>query len=465
MSLRVYNTMSRRLEEFKPLSEGKVSVYVCGMTVYDNMHIGHARTYVAFDVILRYLKHSGYKVRYIQNITDIDDKIINRARERDTNPMELSREYAEKALKDQEALGLMKADEYPKVSETIPDIINAAQTLISKGHAYVVNGSVYFSVSSADGYGKLSNQDIEQLNRHRIDPDPEKKDPLDFALWKRVPDGEHGFESPWGYGRPGWHIECSVMSKKHLGDSFDIHGGALDLIFPHHENEVAQSEALTGKKPFVKYWMHTGFLNSSGEKMSKSLGNILSVREFLDKHSKDAFRLFILQSHYRSPVDYGEEKIHAAESALSRLRNFRKNMLATSDSASENGSEKIFEIFERFRAEFNEAMDDDFDTPKAISRIFTAVKDSNTLLPGGTDSRESLRKSIEILDELAGVIGLNLVEDGVTLTDVEEELIERRKRLRDEKNWAESDRIRGELAKRGLRIIDKSDGLTIVERI
>ena len=298
MALRVYNTLTRQIEEFKPIKDGELNVYICGLTVYDHMHIGHARTYIAFDVILRYLRHKGYKVKYVQNVTDIDDKIIKRAAERGVDPMDLSREYAAKCLEDQKRLGLAAADVYPKVSENIGEIIKAIETLIEKGFAYVAEGSVYFELSKFPDYGRLSNQDLEQLNKHRIEPNPDKRTPLDFSLWKEAQEGEIGYQSPWSYGRPGWHIECSVLARKYLGDQLDIHGGALDLIFPHHENEIAQSESLTGKKPFVRYWMHTGFLQSSGEKMSKSLGNIVSIRDFAEKFDLQAYRLFVLQTHY-----------------------------------------------------------------------------------------------------------------------------------------------------------------------
>jgi len=449
------------MEDFRPFREGEVRVYICGLTVYDFMHIGHARTYIAFDAILRYIKYRGYSVRYVQNVTDIDDKIIKRANERKVDPLELSRDYASKAVEDQEKLGLMKPDAYPKVSENIPEILSAVESLVDGGRAYVTDSGVYFDVSALPDYGRLSRQDTEQLSRHRIEPDQSKRNPLDFALWKRVPEGEVGFASPWGYGRPGWHIECSVMSRKYLGEQFDIHGGALDLVFPHHENEMAQSESLTGK-PFVKYWMHTGFLYSSGEKMSKSLGNIIPVREFLKKHSREALRLFVLQTHYRSPVDYGEESIVNAEAAVGRLRNFRSEMENALSNAKEDGGRKVGEIAGELGADFAAFMDDDFNTPQALAAVFDAVRQINASL-GGRESRQSIEAAIRIFDEIMGVFGLDIKSKALRIGAEEESLIEERNRYRREKNWYEADRIRDILLQKGIKLVDRSDGTTAAE--
>jgi len=462
MTLRVYNTLSRELEEFKPLEEGVVRVYICGLTVYDHMHIGHARTYVAFDAILRYLGCKGYKVRYVQNVTDVDDKIIKRAREIKADPMKLSAEFAEKAREDQKALGLLEADSYPKVTENIEGIIAAVKKLIDDGYAYATDRGVYFDVAKSRDYGRLSNQDMEQLGQHRIEPDPGKRDMLDFSLWKKAKDGELAFESPWGRGRPGWHIECTVMSQKYLGDQLDIHGGALDLIFPHHENEIAQSEALTGRRPFVKYWLHTGFLNSSGEKMSKSLGNIISVREFLKTQGPDAFRLFILQTHYRSPVDYSKEHIVNAGKAVGRIRSFRAELAQAASKAPGNGS-KAGDIASELRRSFTESMDDDLNTPQAVAAIFDAIREINSLITSGEESRESLKAFLSTYDELLGVLGFDF-SDEVALSTEDKALIEERRGHRLAKNWAESDRIRDLLLGRGIRVKDKKDGTEIVER-
>jgi cysteinyl-tRNA synthetase len=462
MALRVYNTLSRQLEDFKTIEEGEVRVYICGLTVYDHMHIGHARTYLAFDSILRYLKYRNYRVKYIQNVTDVDDKIIKRAKERKLDPIKMSADFAEHAKQDQASLGLVKPDFYPKVTENIEGIIAATKALIENGHAYVTDKGVYFDVSKFPEYGMLSHQDTEQLSQHRIEPDPEKRTPIDFSLWKKVQPGELGFESPWGFGRPGWHIECSVMSRKHLGDQIDIHGGALDLIFPHHENEVAQSEALTGKRPFVRYWLHTGFLNSSGEKMSKSLGNIVAVREFLKTNSAEAFRLFILQTHYRSPIDYSPQHIQNAQKALERLRNFRGELSAAAARANGQGGEaqKIMSVSEEM---FIECMDEDFNTPKAVAAVFEAVKCLNASIAGGGESGASLNGALEVFDRLLGVLGFDF-SSSVELSPEEQALVEERSRCRKGKNWAESDRIRDELLKRGIKLKDKADGSTAIER-
>jgi len=455
--------LSRSVEDFKTIRDGEVRVYICGLTVYDHMHIGHARTYLAFDSILRYLKYRGYNVKYIQNVTDVDDKIIKRAKERDMDPLKMSADFAVHAQEDQARLGLVKPDHYPKVTENIGGIIAAVKALIDNGHAYVTENGVYFDVSKFPDYGRLSHQDTEQLNQHRIEPNPQKRTPLDFSLWKRVKEGELGFESPWGFGRPGWHIECSVMSRRHLGDQIDIHGGALDLIFPHHENEIAQSEALTGKKPFVRYWLHTGFLNSSGEKMSKSLGNIVAVREFLKTNSAEAFRLFILQTHYRSPVDYSPQQIVNANKAVERLRNFRGELAAAAGKATGKGSEAQ-KIASGLEEQFIECMDEDFNTPKAVAVVFDAVKGLNALIVGGGESGVSLKKALEVFDRLLGVLGFDFTSS-VKLSAQEQALVVERNRCRKEKNWAESDRIRDELLKRGIKLKDKADGSTAVERV
>ncbi len=465
MVLQIYNTLSRKVEEFKPVKDGEVKVYICGLTVYDDMHIGHARTYLAFDAILRYLKYKGYNLKYIQNITDIDDKIIIRANEKNIDPLKLSGEFAERMFEDQNALGLLKADHYPKVSETIEEIIIVVGKLIDKGHAYEADGNVYFDVGKTPDYGKLSHQDTEQLDRHRIEPDPGKKSPLDFALWKKVGDEELGFESPWGRGRPGWHIECTVMSQKYLGDIFDIHGGARDLIFPHHENEVAQSEALTGKKPFVKYWMHTGFLNSSGEKMSKSLGNIHPVRDFLKNVQPDVFRLFILKSHYRSPIDYNHENIEAAKGAVERLRNFKKLLENIIRGANDDGRIEVEEDAISLLIQFDNHMDRDFDTPKALAALFEYVRKANSLVVEGGQSKKSLEKAYDTLKIITSVLGLQLVAEKIELTSEQEKLLKQREEHRKNKDWSEADRIRLEFEKQGLRLVDQKDGSTMLERI
>ena len=464
MALRTYNTLSREIEEFKPLSGNDVKVYICGLTVYDHMHIGHARTYIAFDAILRYLRYKGYSVRYVQNVTDIDDKIIKRAKERGVDPITLSSEYALKSREDQRSLGLLEADAYPKVSESIKDIISAIEILIKKDCAYVSDGSVYFDVSKFPEYGRLSNQDTEKLDKHRIEPDPNKRTPLDFSLWKRTPAGEVSYESPWGPGRPGWHIECSVMARKYLGDQLDIHGGALDLIFPHHENEIAQSECLTGKKPYVRYWMHTGFLQSSGEKMSKSLGNIISIREFSREHSMQAFRLFILKTHYRSPIDYSAENVSAAENALEKLCNYRKELEYAIGKAEDGGETQSSDISKELLESFRKEMDDDYNTPRALAAVYEAVRRINPLLFESNESKTSFREALKIFDELMHVFGLDLSAKTDYFTEVEKKLIDERNTHRKNKNWTEADRLRKLLLEKGIKLNAKGDGTTVAER-
>lgn len=465
MALEVYNTLSRRIEDFRPFSGSKVKAYVCGLTVYDDMHIGHARTYLAFDAIFKYLKYRGYSLEYVQNITDVDDKIIQRARGKGVDTITLAEDYIERSREDMESLGLMPASEYPRVTENISGIVDAIEDLIKKGHAYETVDGIYFDVSSFKDYGRLSNQDTEQLNQHRIEPSPNKKSPLDFALWKKASDTEDDSSDFWSHGRPGWHIECSVMALKYLGEQIDIHGGAMDLVFPHHENEIAQSESLTGKKPFVKYWLHTGFLNSSGEKMSKSRGNILSVKEFLGRHSPEALRLFVLQTHYRSPVDYSEEKIVAAEAAVERLRNFRRNLGAALEASNTKGGSEAEKIAVGLKAKFIEYMDDDFNTPQALAAVFDGVREVNRLLDEKTQSRRSLQQAINVFDELTGVLGLSLGSTEESFSEEERRLIEERNKYRMEKNWTEADRIRDTLLQRGVKLIDRGDGSTTAERI
>lgn len=465
MRLKVYNTRTKHVEPFTPLNEGKVGMYVCGMTVYDDMHIGHARTYVAFDVIHRYLRYRGYDVTYVQNVTDVDDKIINRARERDVHPHELAATYTKRSREDQQALGILPADTYPTVTDHIGDIVAAVEKLVEKGHAYDVDGDVYFDIATAKNYGILSNQDLDKINTRRLEANPKKRNPSDFVLWKKVDEGEYGFQSPWGYGRPGWHIECSVMSQKYLGDEFDIHGGARDLIFPHHDNEVAQSEALTGKSPFVRYWLHTGFLESKGEKMSKSLGNILPVREFLKKYDANVFRLFILQTRYTSPIDYSEEKITATQASLEKLATFR-NELTTALKADEGGTEDTLVVLaKKLRKDFVSFMDADFDSTNALAALYDFVREANLLLKKDDNSKESLQEALETFNEITGVFGLSFAEEDTYIaTEEEQTLIEQRKQFRAEKNWAEADRIRAIFEEKGLQLIDK-EGKTIVARM
>ncbi|WXG46485.1 MAG: cysteine--tRNA ligase [Candidatus Atabeyarchaeum deiterrae] len=467
MVLAVYNSLTEKLEEFKPLEGKKVKMYVCGVTVYDYAHIGHARTYVAFDVIKRYLKYRGYDVYHVQNITDVDDKIIARANELGISPIELASRFALEAEKDLNALGIEKADIYPRVTDHVPEIIKFIQTLIKKGYAYQANGDVYFSVKKFLGYGDLSHQSIhEVLSGARVEIDEKKKDPVDFSLWKNSKKGELSFESPWGRGRPGWHIECSTMSTKYLGDRFDIHGGAKDLIFPHHENEIAQSEAATGKKPFVKYWLHTGFLNAGGEKMSKSLGNFVTIRDLLQECDADAFRLFILSAHYRSPIDFEKKILEQAKRNLTRVTSVVQGLEKQVEELSNEKQGEDVSSYEHGAAEIErryiEAMDNDFNTPEAVVAFQDLVKLGNKALTSGAD-KSSLTLILETLRRLSLVFGLSSIGAEVEKTETElpdeaRKLIEEREEARKKKNWKKSDDIRAQLGKMGIVIEDTAKG-------
>jgi len=393
--MKVHNTLSGKKEDFSPQGD-EVRMYVCGVTPYDESHIGHAMSYIIFDIIQRYLRFRGYKVKYVQNITDIDDKLIDRANKLGTTVSELAQKYTESYFEDMDALNIERADIYPRATEEIPKIIEVVQGLVDKGYAYEAGGSVYFRVRKVDDYGKLSHRNLESMmSGARIEPGEEKEHPVDFVLWKASKPGEPSWESPWGPGRPGWHIECSAMSLKYLGDTLDIHGGGQDLIFPHHENEITQSESFTGKKPFVKYWLHNGMLQLGEEKMSKSLGNLVTVKEILAKYSADALRLFVLSSHYRSPLTYSDEGLEAAERGADRLR-----QAAGKRGGNSGGGVDV----EPYRSRFVEAMDDDFNTAQAVATLFDLTRDINRADESGYNVEEA-RKTLK---ELAGILGLTL---------------------------------------------------------
>jgi cysteinyl-tRNA synthetase len=393
--MKIYNTISRKKEEFIP-SGDEVKMYVCGITPYDDAHIGHAMSYIIFDVIRRYFQFSGYKTKYIQNITDIDDKIIDRANKLGMPAKELAEKYISSFLEDMRALNIIPADEYPRATEEISSIIEVGQTLVDKGHAYSANGSVYFRIKSFTKYGKLSHRSPDSMiSGIRIEANEEKEHSMDFVLWKASKPGEPAWPSPWGEGRPGWHIECSAMSLKHLGETFDIHGGGQDLIFPHHENEIAQSECVTGK-PFVRYWLHNGLLRLGEEKMSKSLGNLVTIKEAMKRYSVDALRIFILSSHYRNPLTYSEEALEAAEKGAERLRQ-------SVQGKGKEGRGKRIDIQE-YRSRFTKAMDNDFGTPQAMASLFDLAKEINRTEETGNDATEARNT----LKELAHLMGLTL---------------------------------------------------------
>ena len=395
--MRVFNTLSGQKEEFRP--RGKtVNMYVCGVTVYDDCHIGHAMSYVLFDVIRRYLEFKGYKVKHVQNFTDIDDKIINRANQMGVSSSDLAEKYIQEYFQDMDALNIERAHVYPKATEEIPKIIEVIQGLITKGYAYESEGSVYFRVKNFPGYGKLSHQDLDDLVSRGSAEEGKKEYPLDFALWKAAKPGEPFWPSPWGEGRPGWHIECSAMALKYLGESLDIHGGGQDLIFPHHENEITQSESFTGVAPFVKYWLHNGLLQFGENKMSKSLGNLIAVKQALEQYSPDAIRLFILGSHYRSPLTYGEDSLKAAETGMERLRQASRDGGATAGKA-------VLDA-EPFRSRFAESMDDDFNTAQAAAVLFDLVREINR----AGEENYDVTGAQKTLIELAQVLGFTLEE-------------------------------------------------------
>ena len=446
--MEIYNTLSGVKEEFRPQDE-IVTMYVCGVTVYDDCHIGHAMSYVTFDVVRRYLEYKGYQVKHVQNFTDIDDKIIDRAQKLGVSPYELAEKYIMEYFKDIDALNVKRAHIYPRATEEMSKIIEVIQGLISKGCAYQSDGSVYFRVRSFPKYGNLSHRKMDDMKSGGTMEEMEKEDVLDFALWKAVKPSEPSWSSPWGNGRPGWHIECSAMSLKYIGESIDIHGGGQDLIFPHHENEITQSEAFTGVVPFVRYWMHNGLLQLSGDKMSKSLGNLVTVKQALEQYSADAIRLFILSSHYRSPITYSDETLQSAELGMVRLRQAVKDTGISGQNGMLDG--------EPFRSRFVESMDDDFNTAQAVAILFEMARAINR-------SREEMKDVSEakhILVELVNVLGFTLKEPDKSQLAVEpfiDLLISLRNDLRQAKQWQLADMIRDRLDSLGVVLEDTSNG-------
>ena len=462
MALKVYNTMTRRKEDFIPLDENRVNFYACGPTVYDYFHIGNARPLIMFDVFRRYLEYRGYTVNYIVNITDIDDKIINRAAAEGVDYREVTRKFTEAFFEGIEKLGVRRATVHPRATENIDGMISLVQRLIERGHAYEVDGDVYYDISSFPGYGKLSGRDIEKMQAGaRVDVDDRKRNPLDFALWKSAKPGEPSWESPWGPGRPGWHIECSVMSMRYAGDTLDLHAGGQDLIFPHHENEIAQSEGATGK-PFSRYWLHNGFLDIEGEKMSKSLGNFLTVKDILQKYDPISIRVFFLLKHYRSPIDFSEERIREAQTALERLRNAYSKILRVLKGNPQDSGKTDFGIKADFIGHIQEAMDDDFNTAGAMGHLFDLARLVNSAPEDLPDTPGRLREAKEVFDDFGvGLFGLELQIETQTeglADDLMQFIIELRTQARKDKNWALSDRIRDGLKERGIVLEDRADG-------
>lgn len=448
--LKIYSTMSRKKEPFQPMQENRVKLFVCGPTVYDDSHIGHARTYISFDIIARYLKYRGFTVFYLQNITDIDDKIINRAAEIGTVPLDLARKFEKRYMEDMHALGVDNVNLHARATEHVPEIIAQIETLMEKGYAYETETGVYFEVAKFPGFGKLSRRNVDDLNVHRVSPDTTKKDPRDFALWKKK-DEEPLWDSPWGTGRPGWHIEDTSITDEYFGPQYDIHGGGLDLIFPHHEAEIAQMEADSGKEPMVRYWMHTGFLNVQGEKMSKSLGNFITIRDMLENHEPETFRFFVLSTHYRSPIDFSENALEQSKNSLERIYKIIETADETLQSdipeSNENDSDlkgKLAEI----KVEFLDAMDNDFNTPDALSIIFNYIRDVNRELDAENISKSVLKDIRSFLMDFEAIFGIDFSRKICTddkTNDLLDVIVDIREKLREKKDFELADLIRSKL--------------------
>ena len=463
--MKLYNTMTHRKETFEPIEAGKVKMYSCGPTVYNYFHIGNARPFIVFDVLRRYLEYVGYDVTFVQNFTDVDDKIINRSHEENCTAKEIADKYIKEYFTDADALGIRRADVHPRVSDTIPEIIDMVKTLVDKGLAYNIDGNVYYAVEKFPRYGCLSGQNIADLEAGaRIDVNDEKQSPLDFAVWKKAKPGEPYWESPWGKGRPGWHIECSAMSRKFLGKTIDIHGGGQDLIFPHHENEIAQSEGANGCT-FAHYWVHNGYINIDNEKMSKSKGNFFTVRDIAKKYDLEVVRMFMLMAHYRSPVNFSDELLTQAKNALERLytAKFQMQYLLDhcEDKAPSEDETKWADHLKHYNDQFIAAMDDDLNTADAIAAMFELVRDANSTLTEAA-SKSTVKAALQMFNQLSDVLGLatkNKDEKEGSLEDEIEALIEKRQAARKAKDFATADAIRDDLAAKGIILEDTRDGV------
>lgn len=475
MTIKVYNTLTKRKEDFVPMQEGKASIYVCGVTPYNHPHVGNARPFVTWDVIHRFLEHEGYDVTHVQNFTDVDDKIINSANKEGVQWFDICNRYIDSYFEVMDKLNVKRVHVYPRVSEHIEDIIETVKTLIDRGYAYVVDGDVYYSVEKFEHYGELSGRNLEDMMAGaRVDVDDRKKNPMDFALWKAAKPGEPSWTSPWGEGRPGWHIECSTMSMKYLGESFDFHGGGSDLIFPHHENEIAQSEGCTGVHPFVHYWLHNGFITVNEEKMSKSLGNFFMVIDILKHYDPETLRFFIVSTHYRSPLDFSDARLTEAEKSLARLRTAKENLTALQGMMSAGATEESLALRAKaaeLRDEFMEAMRDDFNTALAISHMFALGKEINIYHKYITDS--GLKPDGKLLDiissvfaEMCSIIGVLEKDAAVAAeaadskeTELVEMIINMRQEARAAKNYALADSLRNQLTAIGIVLEDTPQGV------
>jgi cysteinyl-tRNA synthetase len=484
--IKIFNTLSGKKEDFVPVSPGKVNIYACGVTVYDYSHIGHARGAVAFDVIQRYFRRKGFQVKYVRNFTDVDDKIINRAREEGISAAEVARKYIDAYQEDMKRLGVSRADVEPLATEHIKEMVEVIRRLVEKGHAYVADGDVYYRVKSFATYGKLSKRNLDDMMAGaRVEVDERKEYPLDFALWKASKPGEPAWDSPWGPGRPGWHIECTAMGFKHLGETFDVHAGGKDLVFPHHENEIAQSEGFSGK-PFVKYWMHNGFVNINQEKMSKSLGNFFTIRDILDKYDAEIVRLFLLSTHYRSPIDFSDANLKDARAGLDRFYTMKegakgflagkKTVAAKPESMIGAADRQLYDKILNLPQAFEEAMDDDFNTAQAIGVIYDLVRDVNKFLAEVGQKNEQaailiLAAAQEAFDNVSRTLGIFLREPDEWFQEARlgehrialsveqiEEYIHLRNVARENRDWSEADRIRKLLDDMGVALFDRPGG-------
>ncbi len=480
--MKIYDSYDGRIKEFVPVNEGKVHMYVCGLTPYDRMHVGHLRTYVFFDVVRRYLEHKGYEVFYVQNVTDVEDKVFKRAAEMKIHPLELTKKNMDEALREMDALNIRRPTLLERVSENVPVIISLIKRIIANGYAYESSGDVYFSVMRFSGYGTLSKQKIDALmSGARVEPGEKKHNPLDFALWKESKENEVVFDSPWGRGRPGWHIECSAISTKYLGETIDIHGGGIDLIFPHHENEVAQSEAATGKR-FVNYWMHTGFLTINGEKMSKSLGNFITVKDILARYEPNVIRWYLLTRHYRSPIDFNYDYLDEIKRHVEKVYNCIE-FARVAMKRYKGTDNSIEEAVEKTKVAFYNAMDDDFDTPAALVAVNELVHELNKRLEDERTNGDSIKMAVEELLTLCGVMGIEMqlkkddgyvkalddvckkysVGAGADLYAIVESLLSLRERMRKEKKYGDADAIR-EALKNASIVVEDIGGISLWRR-
>jgi cysteinyl-tRNA synthetase len=461
--IKVYNTLTREKEELLPIDDKKIKMFVCGPTVYDYTHIGHAKSYVGFDVIAKYLRYRGYDLFYLQNITDIDDRVINRANELGVPPSEVAEDFTQKYYKDMEDLNIDSIDKYAKATDYIPQIIEQIQSLAEKGYAYEIDDGVYFDVSRFEEYGKLSKKNLDDILRDqkmsRIEPNPQKVNFVDFSLWKKKKEGEPAWESPWGEGRPGWHIEDTAISISHFGAQYDIHGGGEDLIFPHHEAEITQAESFTGKVPFVRYWLHNAFLRVEGEKMSKSLGNYITVKESIEKHGADVVRFFFTINPYYRPIDYAEAKIEDAKVKLNKIRSTTENLNIILETGKEESYVDFDELVSEFENKFIEAMDDNFNTSSALGTIFEYIRRINDLIRKDEVNREGARKLLSLFFDVEGIFGVIFIEVRKDeLTEGQKQLIAEREKARQEKNWSRSDEIRDALLAQGIVLEDSQSG-------